>query len=97
LDREKEEYVRMYACAAAANFISATYSSFQVDILLPVLADILNCYPSYDMNAASACRYTVAYAIEALQQMRHSRAYDILLPFLKAARWCSFTNNKSSY
>ncbi|MGD9536864.1 MAG: HEAT repeat domain-containing protein [Alphaproteobacteria bacterium] len=46
----------------------------------------------YDGN-----RYVVGYALEALDRIGTREAQALLIPFLKAARWCPKTNPKSQF
>jgi HEAT repeat protein len=46
----------------------------------------------YDGN-----RYVVGYALEALDRIGTREALALLIPFLKAARWCPKTNSKSQF
>jgi HEAT repeat protein len=42
-------------------------------------------------------RYVVGYAVEALERIGTREALAVLLPFLKAARWCPITNSGSLF
>ena len=42
-------------------------------------------------------RYVVGYAVEALERIATREALGVLLPFLKAARWCPITNSGSLF
>lgn len=54
---------------------------------VPVLEEAL-----HDPN-----RYVPGYAVEALEQIATPRAMQVLLPFLKTARWCAHTSPASIY
>jgi hypothetical protein len=54
---------------------------------VPALGDAL-----HDEN-----RYVPGYAVEALERIASPSAMGVLLPFLKAARWCPHTSPSSIY
>jgi HEAT repeat protein len=70
---------------------SATLSLAQIgpaaEAAVPVLSDAL-----HDEN-----RYVPGYAVEALERIGTPEAMRVLLPFLKAARWCPHTSPASIY
>lgn len=46
----------------------------------------------YDTN-----RYVSGYAVEALERIGTKPAYDMLMPFLRTARWCAHTDNRRPF
>lgn len=78
---DSEDEVRFNAALALARMGKGAAAA------VPALADALN-----DGN-----RYVSGYAIEALDRIATPEAYAALVPFLKVARWCPITNNKSLF
>lgn len=53
--------------------------------------------PSLEKALSDPYRYVPAQASEALARIRTDEALDVLLPFLKKARWCPATTSKSTF
>ena len=42
-------------------------------------------------------RYTLGYAVEAIERIGTPQAMAALVPYLKSVRWCPMTNNRSLF
>ncbi|WP_409340574.1 HEAT repeat domain-containing protein [Paenibacillus sp. MBLB4367] len=53
--------------------------------------------PALEKALADPYRYVPATASEALARIRTDEALDVLLPYLRKARWCPVTTSRSTY